>query len=342
MIDTGDYAFVFMKFSSPQEGKLAERLPLLRRRARMLQATRAFFDGRGYLEVETPYVVLAPGEEVHLRCFRTVLEHPDGTSEARFLHTSPEFAMKRIVAATHAPVFQLARVWRNGERSATHNPEFTMLEWYRPGAHLSSLMDETEQYLKALLPPSVRVGEQHLDMGQPFERLTMQEAFQHYVGVDVLGTAGHAELLAQHAHTPLRDGETWEDLFFRLLLERIEPFIGRDRPTFLTHWPVEQAALARRDNNDPRVALRFELYAGGIELANAFEELTDADEQRQRFEVDRQRRLSLSPDQDWAVDEAFLKALPHMPPTAGIALGFDRLVMLATGVPRIDDVLWLT
>lgn len=321
---------------------LTERLPLLRRRARMVQATRAFFDGRGYLEVDTPYVVPAPGEEVHLRCFRTTLERPDGTTETRFLHTSPEFAMKRLVAATHVPVFQLARVWRNGEQSATHSSEFTMLEWYRPAADLSSLMDETEQFLKALLPPSVRVGDDLIDLTGPFERLTMQEAFQRMVGADVLGTAGDVSALAQQAKVAVREGETWEDLFFRLLLERVEPHIGRERPTFLTHWPAEQAALARRDRHDPRVALRFELYAGGLELANAFEELTDAEEQRQRFEADRQRRLQNAPDQDWAVDEAFLQALPHMPPTAGIALGFDRLVMLATGVPRIDDILWLT
>ncbi|MXV34956.1 MULTISPECIES: EF-P lysine aminoacylase EpmA [unclassified Saccharibacter] len=326
----------------PYDHSLTDRLPLLRRRARMLQATRAFFDGRGYMEVETPYVVPVPGEEVHLRCFRTTLEHPDGTHETRFLHTSPEFAMKRLVAGLHCPIFQLARVWRNGERSATHHPEFTMLEWYRTEADLSSLMDETEALLHALLPPSLRVGETLLDLTQPFERLTMHEAFLRYVGADVLQTEGDAQALAQQAQADLREGENWEDLFFRLLLERIEPHIGRERPTFLTHWPSEQAALARRDPHDPRVALRFELYAGGVELANAFEELTDSHEQRRRFEADRQRRLAYTPDQDWAVDEAFLQALPHMPPTSGIALGFDRLVMLATGAPRIEDVLWLS
>lgn len=322
--------------------RIQERLPLLRRRARMVQAVRAFFEGRGYLEVETPYAVPAPGEEVHLRCFRTVLERPDGTDEIRYLHTSPEFAMKRLVAATGQPLFQLARVWRNGERSATHMPEFTMLEWYCPGAGLSSLMDETEDLLRRVLPPRLSHGDVMLELDRPFERLTMQEAFARHVGVDLLASAGDADRLAREAGVVLREGESWEDLFFRLLLERIEPHIGRERPTFLTHWPAEQAALAKRDPADPRVALRFELYAAGLELANAFEELTDPQEQRQRFETDRARRMQITPEQDWPLDEAFLEALADMPPTSGIALGFDRLVMLATGAPRLEEILWLS
>ena len=321
--------------------RIAERLPLLERRSQMVKSVRTFFEERGYLEVETPCAVLVPGEEVHLRCFRTELERPDGSREARFLHTSPEFAMKRIVAATGRAVFQLARVWRNGEASNTHAPEFTMLEWYRPGADLSSLMDETEDFLRALLPPVVHRGMDVIDLSLPFERLTMQAAFARYVGADLLGTAGNAEALAEQARVGLRNGETWEDLFFRLLLERVEPVIGRERPTFLTHWPAEQAALARRDPADGRAALRFELYVGGLELANAFEELTDPVEQRERFVTDRKRRIGLSPDQDWPVDEAFLAALPDLPACSGIALGFDRLVMLATGAPRISDILWL-
>ncbi len=319
---------------------LPDRLPFLRRRGLMLRGVRAFFEARGYMEAETPYLVPAPGEEVHLRPFRSVLEHPDGSTETRWLHTSPEFAMKRVVAATGLPVFQLARVWRNGENSALHAPEFTMLEWYRPGADMVSLMDETEDLVRRLLPPAIEGAAGTLRIDGPFERLSMQEAFRRHVGADLLGTAGDAPALAAQAGVALRAGEEWEDLFFRLLLERIEPRIGRERPTFLTHWPRAQAALARCDPADRRAALRFELYASGIELANGFDELTDAVEQRARFEADRARRIVIDPALDWAPDERFLQALPDLPPCAGIALGFDRLVMLATGAKRIGAVLW--
>jgi lysyl-tRNA synthetase class 2 len=319
--------------------QLAARLPFLRRRGRLAAATRAFFDARGYTEVETACAVPTPGEEVHLRPFRTVLERPDGETATRFLHTSPEFAMKRLLAAGAGPVFQLARVWRNGEAGPLHAPEFTMLEWYAPGATLETLMDETEAYLRAVLPPVLT--SRGITTGlHRFERLSMAEAFRRWVGADVLGTAGDAPALAAQAGVGLRDGEDWEDLFFRLLLDRVEPHLGRDTPTFLTHWPAAQAALARRDPADPRAALRFELFACGLELANAFEELTDPAEQRARFVADRARRQALG-GPDWPMDEAFLAALPRMPPCAGIALGFDRLAMLASGADRISQVLWL-
>ena len=322
--------------------RIAERLPLLQRRALMVQAVRAFFDGRDYLEVETPYAVPTPGEEVHLHVFTTQREAPTGEREPLFLHTSPEFAMKRIVAATGQKIFQMARVWRNGEGSALHAPEFTMLEWYRPGASLDDLMDETEALVRTTLPPVIHRDGCAIPMTEPFERLTVADAFQRYVGADVLATADDASALAAQAGVALRAGEEWEDLFFRLLLERVEPVIGRDRPTFLTHWPASQAALARRCLKDPRVALRFELYIGGVELANAFEELSDANEQRERFENDRQRRATLYPERpNWKMDENLLAALPHLPQTSGIALGFDRLVMLATGAPRLSDILWM-
>ena len=322
--------------------RIAERLPLLRRRVLMMQAARAFFEARGYLEVETPYAVPTPGEEVHLHVFATEREAPDGQSERLFLHTSPEFAMKRIVAATGEKVFQLARVWRNGEGSTLHAPEFTMLEWYHPGADMSDLMGETETFVRRLLPPFVTREGRTIPIDAPFERLTVAEAFTRHVGADVLATEGDAEALATQAGCTLRVGESWEDLFFRLLLERVEPVIGRERPTFLTHWPASQAALAQTCPHDPRVALRFELYVGGVELANAFVELSDAVEQRSRFESDRTRRQALYPDRPvWPLDEALLSALPSLPPTSGIALGFDRLVMLATGAPRLSDIFWL-
>lgn len=319
---------------------LAARGPFLRRRTQLTRDVRAFFEERGYTEVETPYAVPAPGEEVHLRPFATVREYHDGTTQPLWLHTSPEFAMKRLLAAGAGPIFQFARVWRNGEGSDLHAPEFTMLEWYRPDAGMDALIDETLALLRRALPEAVtcRGITTRLDRA---ERLTVAEAFARFVGVDLLAIGEDAAALAAAARTRLRAGETWEDLFFRLLLERIEPHLGRENPTFLTHWPAAQAALARRDPADPRVAERFELFVCGIELANAFVELTDPVEQRARFLADRARRHALY-GPDWPLDEDFLAALEHgMPPCAGIALGFDRLAMLASGANRISQVLWL-
>ena len=319
---------------------LAARMPFLRRRGELTAATRFFFAERGYTEVETPYAVPAPGEEVHLATFRTERVHTDGKKEPLWLHTSPEFAMKRLLVAGAGPIFQLARVWRNAEGSARHAPEFTMLEWYRPGADMDSLIAETTAFLRAVLPESVSSAGVTTDLSR-VERLTVAEAFHRYTGADVLATADDAPALAAGSGARLRDGETWEDLFFRLLLERVEPHLGRDCPTYLTHWPAAQAALARRSPDDPRVADRFELFVAGIELANAFVELTDPEEQRARFVEDRARRHTMY-GEDWPLDEDFLAALVHgMPASAGIAMGFDRLAMLAAGADRIGQVLWL-
>jgi lysyl-tRNA synthetase class 2 len=319
---------------------LAARLPFLERRAALTRSVRAFFHDRSYLEVETPYAVSAPGEEVHLRAFATVREHPGGARENLWLHTSPEFAMKRLLVADAGPIFQFARVWRNGEGSALHAAEFTMLEWYRPNAGMDGLIEETTDLLRSVLPPVVCCRGITTDLSH-FERLTVAEAFARHAGFDLLAAGEDASALAAASGARLRDGETREDLFFRLLLERIEPNLGRHHPTFLTHWPAAQAALARRDPADPRVAERFELFVCGIELANAFVELTDPVEQRTRFVAERDRRNAMF-GPDWPLDEDFLAALEHgMPPSAGIALGFDRLAMIASGADRIGQVLWL-
>jgi lysyl-tRNA synthetase class 2 len=321
--------------------RLAARRPFLDRRAALTRQTRAFLHDHGYAEVETPYAVPAPGEEVHLRAFPTMRELPDGRQQPLWLHTSPEFAMKRLLAGGSGPVFQFARVWRNGEASDLHAPEFTMLEWYRPGAGMDDLIAETTALLRAVLPPAVTCRGVATDLSA-IERLTVAEAFARHAGVaDLLAIGEDAAALADAASVRLRAAETWEDLFFRLLLERIEPHLGRAHPTFLTHWPAAQAALARRDPADPRVAERFELFVCGIELANAFVELTDVSEQRARFQADRARRAALG-GQAWPLDEDFLAALEHgMPPASGIALGFDRLAMIAGGADRIGQVLWL-
>jgi lysyl-tRNA synthetase class 2 len=326
----------------------AARLPFLERRARLTAETRAFFTDRGYREVETPALVPAPGAEVHLRAFATRYEAHLGQGASRdlWLRTSPELALKRLLVAGAGPVFELARVWRNGETSPRHAPEFTMLEWYRPGLGFDGLMAETEDYVRAVAPRIVAHGDATTDLSLPFERITMAEAFDRWChGLDILATEGDAARLhaaTQAAGFATRADEGWEDLFFRLLLEHIEPQLGRGRATFLTHWPAPQAALARRDPADPRAALRFELFVAGLELANAFDELTDPTEQRARFIADTAERRRISGERGWEVDEDFLMALEHgMPATSGIALGFDRLAMLVAGAREIADVLWL-
>jgi len=332
--------------------RFAARLPFLRRRARLVAETRAFFAARGYTEVETPCLVPVPGMEVHLRAFRSGYRPHLGAGGPRrtlWLRTSPELALKRLLVAGAGPVFELARVWRNGEAAGPlHAPEFTMLEWYRPGLSFEGLMDETEAFVRAVCPPVVAHGGVETDLRLPFERVTVAEAFARFCGgLDILGTEGDAARLraeARRVGLPACEDEGWEDLFFRLLLERVEPRIGRERAAFLTHWPAPQAALARRDPADPRAALRFELFVAGVELANAFDELTDTAEQRGRFERDvaERRRLYGAEGEGWEVDEDFLRALEHgMPAGSGIALGFDRLAMLASGARRIEDVLWL-
>ena len=326
----------------------AARLPFLERRARLTAETRAFFAARGYREVETPALVPTPGAEVHLRAFATRYDAHLGQGSSRdlWLRTSPELALKRLLVAGAGPVFELARVWRNGETSPRHAPEFTMLEWYRPGLGFEGMMAETEDYVRAVAPQIVAHGAVTTDLNLPFERITMAEAFDRWChGLDILATEGDAALLhaaAQAAGFTTRADEGWEDLFFRLLLERIEPNLGRGRATFLTHWPAPQAALARRDPADPRAALRFELFVAGLELANAFDELTDPAEQRARFIADTAERRRISGERGWEVDEDFLAALEHgMPATSGIALGFDRLAMLVSGAREIADVMWL-
>lgn len=312
----------------------------LRRRGLLTQAVRAFFGARGYTEVETPYLVATPGEEVHLAALSATVHAPDGSGDKRFLHTSPEFAMKKLLAGGAGRIFQLARVWRDGEGSDTHAAEFTMLEWYRPGADLCALIEETILLLRSVLPPVVMCRGVSTDLAE-IEVLSVAEAFRRYCGADVLASVGDAERLAADAGVSLRAGEEWEDLFFRIMLGTIEPHLGREKPTFLTDWPAPLAALARRRADDPRVAERFELYVCGMELANAFVELTDPVEQRARFAHDRARRRALYGRQDWPLDEELIAAVGRMPDCAGIALGFDRLVMIAAGAARITDVLWL-
>lgn len=330
----------------------ARRRPHLRTRGAVTRAMRAWFEGEGFAEVETPALQISPGLEVHLQAFATELVGPHPDDRVRLhLHTSPEFAMKKLLAAGEPRIFQLAHVYRNGERSPTHHPEFTMLEWYRAGAGYHELMVDCIALTRAACSTAgadmLRWKGHAADPFGEWEVLSVQDAFLRHAGVDLLATApdplkpDRTLLAAAAERIGIRTAEsdTWEDLFFRISLERIEPFLGFGRPTFLTDYPVSMAALARAKPEDPRVAERFELYACGVELANAFGELTDPQVQRRRFEADMAEKERLYGER-YPLDEEFLEALSLMPDSAGIALGFDRLVMLVAGAERIEDVLW--
>ncbi|HZB90030.1 MAG TPA: EF-P lysine aminoacylase EpmA [Stellaceae bacterium] len=332
--------------------RLARRRPFLEARGRVIAAIRRFFAERDFVEVETPALQVSPGLEPHLQAFATELSEPGAGKRRRYLHTSPEFAMKKLLVAGVPRLFQLARCFRDGERSPTHHPEFTMLEWYRAGAGYRDLMADCEALLQAALAAAggerFRWRGRTADPGAPWTRLSVAEAFAQFCGIDLLATAPdpsapRLDLLAAAA-APLgiapHPGDAWEDLFFRIFLERIEPALGVGAPAILYDYPVSMAALARAKPEDPRLAERFELYVSGLELANAFGELTDAALQRRRFEADqaeKRRRYGAT----YPIDEDFLAALAAgMPDSAGIALGVDRLVMLASGAETIDDVLW--
>ena len=336
----------------------AARRPFLEARAAIAAAVRRWFAEAGFFEVDTPALQVSPGLEPHLQAFETELRdvHPDDRVR-RYLHTSPEFAMKKLLAAGVPRLFQLAHVFRNGERSATHHPEFTMLEWYRAGAGYQDLIADCRSLLQAALSAARTVLPDRVALSwagrsaDPFADwpvLSVAEAFDRFTGIDLLATAPdpHAPDLARLADAAralgiaARPGDRWEDLYFRIFLDRIEPELGLGAPAVLTDYPVSMAALARPKPGDPRLAERFEVYVAGLELANAFGELTDPAEQRARFAADIALKQRLY-GHAYPLDEDFLAALEHgLPESAGIALGFDRLVMLATGAAHIEQVLW--
>jgi len=321
--------------------RLSRRLPHLQTRARIQAAMRRWFESEGFVEVETPILQAAPGAEVHLTGFATAWELPDGEERERWLHSSPEFAMKKLLAGGMPKIFQFARVFRNAEGSALHHPEFTMLEWYRAGTDYEAIMADCRALLAATGAEALRWAGHVCDPVAEPERLTVAEAFVRHAGVDLFATLGNAEALSAASGIAMHAGDGWEDVFFRIMFEKIEPRLGMGRPTILCEYPISMAALARAKPGDPRVAERFELYVCGVELANAFGELTDPDIQRQRLEADMDLKEELYGVR-WPVDDDFLAALDHgLPDCSGIALGFDRLVMLASGASHIEEVLWL-
>ena len=328
----------------------ADRRPLLLARARIAAAVRAFFAARDFVEVDTAILQLSPGNEAHLHAFATELVAPDGQRVPRYLRTSPEFACKKLLAAGEPRIFEFARAFRNREQGTLHHPEFTLLEWYRAREPYGALMDDCAGLLAAAAEAADTRRLVFRDrIATPFaepERMTVAQAFERFANIDVLATALAHETdrdalaaAARAARVRVADDDTWADVFSRVLVELIEPNLGIGRPTILYEYPLAQAAWARQSAIDPRVAERFELYACGVELANAFGELTDAEEQRRRFAAEMALKARLHGER-YPVDEDFLAALAGMPQACGIALGFDRLVMLLTGAARIEQVLW--
>lgn len=331
----------------------ADRRPFLLARNRIVAALRTHFADESFVEVEAGALQVSPGNETHLHAFATELIGPDGPRTSLYLHTSPELACKKLLAAGEERIFDFARVFRNRERSALHHPEFTMLEWYRANAPYERLMEDCAAVLACAADAAgakdFRFRGRAADPFATPEQLSVIEAFSRHSGVDLLATLPHKpdevadrEGLAPDAHRlgiRVADDDTWSDVFSRILTERIEPKLGIGRPTILYDYPASEAALARRKPSDSRLAERFELYVCGVELANAFGELTDPAEQRRRFEADMEEKARIYSER-YPIDEDFLAALPIMPPASGIALGLDRLVMLATGATRIDQVIW--
>jgi elongation factor P--(R)-beta-lysine ligase len=298
----------------PGNWPLSKRRRALVERGAIFNRIRAFFQEKGYLEVETPFRIPAPAPEPHIDAI---------PASGWFLHTSPELCMKRMLAAGYQCIFQICRCWRDGERGVRHLSEFTMLEWYRAGADYFSLMDETEALvLAAAAAPSINYRGHSIDLSLPWERITVADAFRLYTDSTV------SEALDA-------------GLFDQLMVERIEPRLGLTRPTFIYDYPPCCAALARLKTADRSVAERFELYIGGLEIANAFSELIDPEEQRRRFEAATHERSALGKD-DYPVAEKFLTALGSMPESAGIALGLDRLVMVLLDAECIDEVVAFT
>jgi len=327
----------------------AKRRHFLLNRGVLAEAVRAFFTARGFVEVDTAALQVSPGNEAQISAFATELVGPDARTSRLYLHSSPEFAAKKLLAAGEERIFSLTHVFRNRERGALHHPEFTLLEWYRAREPYRRLLEDCAELLAhaaaAVGTERFRFRSAVADARGAPEILSVAEAFQRHAGVDLLHTydasgCDRTALAAEAARLGLRvvEDDTWSDLFSKIFSEKVEPSLGQGRATLLVDYPAPEAALARLQD-DKRFAERFELYVCGVELANGFGELTDPAEQRRRFEHAMAQRHRIYGD-SYPIDEDFLAALAEMPPACGVALGFDRLVMLATGAERIEDVLW--
>jgi lysyl-tRNA synthetase class 2 len=328
-----------------------DRRPFLIQRGRITAAIREHFGKQDFTEVECGALVVSPGNEAHLHAFATELISTAGERCTLYLHTSPEFSCKKLLAAGEARIFDFARVYRNRERTQTHAPEFTMLEWYRANETYEAVQDDCIALMRLAADTTGTTmfmhRDRHCDPRAEAQRMTVADAFTHFAGIDLLATLndkgeGNRDILATKARRAgfnVADDDAWADIFSKVLVARVEPHLGLGKPLLLTEYPRCEAALARATAHDPRVAERFEMYVCGVELANGFGELTDPVEQRARFESEMAEKERIY-GEPYPIDEDFLAALAHMPPASGVALGYDRLVMLATGARRIDDVIW--
>ncbi len=317
-------------------------------RAESLKRLRTFFDTRGYVEVETPALQISPGLEPNLLAFQTSIRRIYGAEQPLYLHTSPEFTMKKLLAAGMRKIYQVSHVFRDGEWSTKHHPEFTLVEWYSVGMNWRELANEAVDLIRDVCGPHARHAGHICSLDTPWEFISVQEAFERATGIDLLATTPEpwepsTELLrvaAESIGIRIADSDTWDDLFFRIFFEHVEPKLGFEVPTVLHSYPTSLAALSRVSKQDPRVAERFEIFVCGLELANGYGELIDAKEQRRRFVKMVEQRREQGRDL-YPIDESFIKALEAgIPECSGIAMGFDRLVMLATGAEQIEDVLW--
>lgn len=329
---------------------------LLIARSQITKSVRRYFDEQGFLEFHTPRLVGLPGQEPYLEPLWSEIQEQNGTTHRGALITSPEYAMKKLLAAGFEKIYDLGPCFRNSEPwDGTHDVEFLMIEWYRRDAGLEALFQDTEGLVKSVAQHwfATEAGAEGIKdrawLERPFRRLTVAEAMKQYANVvldDVLEDTAALAKLVQDRGMPIGKDDTWDDLFFRIFLVEVEPHLGWSgtgaertlQPTFLYNYPASMAALARKHLTDPRYALRTELYFGDLELANGFAELSDAVEQRARFEEEQALRTSLGKE-IWPIDDRFIECLPKMGDAAGIAFGVDRLVMALTGATSISDLM---
>jgi lysyl-tRNA synthetase class 2 len=327
----------------------AARRPFLIARGGIARAVRDLFAAREFVEVETATLQVSPGNETHVHAMETELASPTGR-DWRYLRTSPEFACKKLLAAGEQRIFELARCFRNRESGVLHHPEFTMLEWYRAHGRYELLMDDCKAVMAcAAQTAGTREFTFRDRTASPFaepERITVTEAFDRFAGIDLMAALPpqgpdrrRLAMMAIDAGVNVPNGDTWGDVFSRVLVEKVEPNLGIGRATILDEYPAVMSALARPKLGDTRVAERFEIYICGVELANGFGELTDPVEQRRRLAAEMAEKERIYHER-YPIDDDFIAALVTMPPACGVALGFDRLVMLAAGATRIDQVMW--